>query len=303
MSLKLLIGLWTLRSLAIISATKLSSYEHGAEFDKCIQIRDWTKKTIYDDITLVDRESGGCCPKGTYPGAPYRGDNLMGPAVICGFKGEDSIEYKTGPGKDGNGVDLWASPGTMNNCSFNRCFVNKRNIQCEIGALSFMSGCCEEPACYRNHCGFKQGCSVTVTSPIGAYRESGIYNCHPRKQTHMTGTPDRSDDWKDGKLVFDKFRKWESCETLTCTDVWRKWQDEACDGVDAKEVCGEHRCGTYLRAADGMCTDELAVVNDTSSFIRDMATSLLKRCEGPKCVMIPLGLSKRIRALPCNGAE
>jgi len=202
-----------------VARRKLASYEHGEEFDKCISIADWNSKTPYEDIDLFDREAAGCCPRNTIPGAPYGNAALerrFGPRVVCGFKDDDTLEFRTGLGEDGYGVNTWKNPEAINTCSFNKCFVIKQDVGCELGGVNFLNGCCPIPPMEvcgsQDRCGFPSGCEFTAYGPSGAYREGSIRHCFPRATPPAwVGTPDKRDDWSDGKLVLDNFERYASC--------------------------------------------------------------------------------------------
>ena len=40
---------------SLVAGTKVSSFEQGAKFDKCIKITDWVSMTLDDDIVLADK--------------------------------------------------------------------------------------------------------------------------------------------------------------------------------------------------------------------------------------------------------
>merc|ERR1719217_184261 len=74
---------------------KFADSEQGAAFDKCIKIEDFTTKTLDDEVEVVARDEGGCCPDGYVPGAKHY-NNYVGAQVICGFKADGSVAPSTG---------------------------------------------------------------------------------------------------------------------------------------------------------------------------------------------------------------
>jgi hypothetical protein len=188
-------------SIGVTSAVKIADMEQGAAFDKCISITDLETKTIDDDITLVDREDGGCCPDGTVPGVKYT-TSYFGPQIVCGFKTDGSVQVSTGS-SNGNKV-----------CTYNSCYVLKQNVECADGR-QFLNGCCAAPAdCSGNACGFKASCKNYASSFNNVYSNKVNY-CTTYDKDYGTkgwaGTSDKADDQADGKLQADKLYTYTQC--------------------------------------------------------------------------------------------
>ena len=66
----------------VAEAVRLDGMAQGSAFTQCVLMRDWGKHTLQNDITLQDRNSGGCCPVGTIPGGWLEDDDHAG-QIVC----------------------------------------------------------------------------------------------------------------------------------------------------------------------------------------------------------------------------
>lgn len=187
--------------LAMAGATKLSEMDNGAEFTKCISITDFQQKTLSDDITLIDRESGGCCPKGSVPGQKWY-NNYKGAQVVCGFKADGSVALSTG------------SSGGAKTCTYNKCYVDKQDLTCADDSKQFLNGCCKGTT--KANTGFPAQCKNYYYSFNNVYSEKVQY-CLTYDKDYGTkgraGTSDKTDDQAGGKLVPSKISTYTPCGT------------------------------------------------------------------------------------------
>merc|ERR1719389_1659144 len=128
--------------------------DQGAEFTKCIKITDLETKTLDDDIDLVDKETGGCCPDDTVPGVKYY-NSYRGAQVVCGFKDDGTVALSTG---SSNGAKT---------CTYNKCYVMKQNLECKDGTKQLLNGCCGA----KPQTNFKAQCKFYDKSFNNAYSE------------------------------------------------------------------------------------------------------------------------------------
>jgi len=183
-----------------VEATKLSSYAQGQEFDKCIAITDFETKTLDDDITLQDRDAGGCCPAGTVPGQKWY-TNYQGAQVVCGFKTDGSVALSTG------------SSNSVKTCTYNKCYVHKHNLGCtgDTHTKQKLNGCCGAAKPLT----FKENCKSYYYNFNNVHSEKTNY-CLSYHKNYGTlgwsGTAVKTDDQKDGKLVVDKIYTYTLCE-------------------------------------------------------------------------------------------
>jgi hypothetical protein len=182
-------------------AEKIADWENGAKFEKCLKITDLETKTLDDDITLYDRDEGGCCPEGTVPGVKHT--NLyQGPQIICGFKDDGSLSMSTG---SSNGVKT---------CTYNQCFVWKQGVECADGSQRLNGCCAEADDCSGNACGFKETCKNYAKYFNNVYSERTNYCTIYHKDYSSlgyAGTSQKTDDIADGSLVIDKLYTFTQC--------------------------------------------------------------------------------------------
>jgi hypothetical protein len=174
-------------------ATKLSEMDNGAEFTKCISITDFQGKTLSDDITLIDRESGGCCPKGSVPGQKWY-NNYKGAQVVCGFKADGSVALSTG------------SSGGAKTCTYNKCYVDKQDLTCADDSKQLLNGCCKKTTATKDG-SFPAQCLNYYYNFNNAYSEKVNYCLTYDKdygKKGRAGTSAKTDDQADGKLVPSK---------------------------------------------------------------------------------------------------
>jgi len=192
----LLVACWCIAAAAV----KLSSYEQGAKFDKCISNSDFEGKTLEDDITLIDRDAQGCCPAGSVPGAKHY-NNYVGAQVICGFKSDGKVALST---SSSNGVK---------SCTYNQCYVYKQDLSCKTsGAKQRLNGCCAAAdTCATNSCDFATDCKNYAYKFNNAHGESVEYCLSYHKNYKMEYTSAKTDDQADDKLQVDKLYVYTPC--------------------------------------------------------------------------------------------
>jgi len=111
------------------SPVKLTDFEFGEEFSKCIKVEDWNTKGPGEDIEVADRDStSGCCPDGfTYGSSSNSGIEYQKGMVLCGFNDD--------------GTHKGITTGT--NCDYGKCFVVRTDVTCKDDAQMTINGCCE----------------------------------------------------------------------------------------------------------------------------------------------------------------
>jgi hypothetical protein len=179
---------------AAVAGTIIGSMDQGAEFTQCISIADFTTKTLDDDVTLVDREASGCCPKDTVPGVQMY-SKYMGSQVVCGFKEDGTVKFSTG-----------SSNGDAT-CTYNKCYVAKQNIPCKDGTKQRLNGCCG-PKPQKN---FDALCKFYDKSVTSVYKDATNYCITYHKTYKMESTSVKTDDQADGKLQLDKLYVYTPC--------------------------------------------------------------------------------------------
>lgn len=174
------------------------TYAQGEAFTMCIDITDYQTMTLNDDITLVARESGGCCPAGTTAGHRMV-SRYLGGQIVCGFE------------SDGTYAMTSSSSNGATTCVLNSCYVFKQNVECTTGT-QLLNGCCG-PSGART---FGDDC-VGGESTFNSAYDSGIEYC----TTYHTewgnegyedrGTSQAGDDQADGSLVVDNVYTYAAC--------------------------------------------------------------------------------------------
>lgn len=183
---------------AAVTAVKLSSYEQGAEFDKCISNADFQGKTLEDDITLIDRDANGCCPAGSVPGAKHY-NQYVGAQVICGFKSDGTVATST------------STSNSVTTCTYNHCYVYKQDLSCVTGKQR-LNGCCAAPAsCATNACGFETDCKNYAYNIKDVNNENVEYCLTYHKNYKLENTVAKNDDQADHKLQVDKLYVYTAC--------------------------------------------------------------------------------------------
>lgn len=198
MRFSMLVGLLTAGSAAA-EVYKFADAEQGAAFDKCIKISDFNAKTLDDEVEIVDREDGGCCPDGSVPGAKYY-KSYQGAQVVCGFKEDGSIALSTG---SSNGAKT---------CTYNSCYVQKQGLACKDDTKQLLNGCCGATAKART---FKDACKSYDYKFKTVYGNEVEYCLSYDKDygsKGWAGTADATDDQKDGKLVVENLYTYTPCE-------------------------------------------------------------------------------------------
>jgi len=168
--------------------------DQGAEFTKCITVSDLTTKTLDDDITLVDRDSGGCCPADSVPGIQMS-SKYHGAQIVCGFKDDGTIKMSS------------SSSNGAKTCTINKCYVMKQNIPCKDDTKQLLNGCCGA----KPQTNFDAKCKF--------YDQSAKFNgvtatyCTTYHKTYkMENTAVTTDDIKDNVLQVDKLYTYTACE-------------------------------------------------------------------------------------------
>lgn len=196
-SLALLLSLTAIGAVA--ETMKFADSEQGAAFDKCIKIEDFTTKTLDDEVEVVAREEGGCCPDGYAPGAKHY-NNYVGAQVICGFKDDGSVALSTG------------SSNGKKTCTYNGCYVYKQGLPCKDDTKQLLNGCCAKEAdCKNNACNFQDECLSYAYNFKTVYGNQVNYCLSYAKKYKMENTADKTDDVKEGKLVVENLYTYTSC--------------------------------------------------------------------------------------------
>jgi hypothetical protein len=177
---------------------KFADSEQGAAFDKCIKIEDFETKTLDDEVEVVDREAGGCCPDGYLPGAKYY-TKYPGAQVVCGFKEDGTTAISTG------------SSNGAKKCTYNSCYVQKQGLACKDDTKQLLNGCCGATKGSRT---FKDGCLSYDYQLNTVYNKKYQY-CLSYDKDYGTkgdvGTTEKTDDQKDGKLVVANLYTFHPC--------------------------------------------------------------------------------------------
>jgi len=184
---------------AVAETMRFADSEQGAPFDKCIKIEDFTSKTLDDEVEVVARDEGGCCPDGYVPGAKHY-NKYMGAQVVCGFK------------EDGNVAVSTSSSNGAKSCTYNGCYVWKQSLSCKDDAKQLLNGCCAKPeSCKTNACAFKDGCLSYTYNFQTAFSNKVDYCLNYNKNYKMENTADKADDIKEGKLAVDNVYVYTPC--------------------------------------------------------------------------------------------
>jgi hypothetical protein len=200
--------------LGAATAAKLSDYNQGAHFDKCISVEDFEGKTVSDDVTLTDRDADGCCAKDTLPGVwlDTGSPGYQGAQIVCHGSG---AQYKAkGDGK----------------CNYGKCFVYHQNLPCGDGARQHLNGCCKAHQGGWDKQGFADTClgyEKKVTLAGGETVEyCTTYYKNYGKVGNM-GTADGDDDIVDDVMHINCLNEYAAC----CGHMERNGK---CDGDDAQ---------------------------------------------------------------------
>lgn len=194
-------------SPAGVGAVTINSYDQGQEFTKCVTITDFQTKTLADDITLVDRNSGGCCPTGSTPGAKFF-NSYQSAQIACGFQSDGTVGWST------------STSGGNTTCTYNKCYVMKQNLPCADGSKQLLNGCCA--ATDANNKGFQDLCKNYWKSFTTVNSET-VNFCTTYHKNYGSkgygGTQGKTDDQAGGKLVPDKIYTYAKCEGGSVTDT------------------------------------------------------------------------------------
>jgi len=213
------------------SAEKLSAMEQGQEFTKCVKIVDYQTKTLDDDITLVDRESNGCCPKDSVPGTKFF-TKYRSPQIVCGFKTDGSVSVST-------------TSGTNKKCTYNKCYVHKQNIPCADGTRQLLNGCCAPRT--NTNTGFAATCKSYFKN-FNTVNGDKVNYCTTYHKDYskigVSGTQIKTDDQKAGKLDVDKVYTYAPCDGSIGSS-----------GSSAGVSNGVSGSSTYTLVGNGACHD------------------------------------------------
>lgn len=186
-------------SSALAETMKFADSEQGAAFDKCVKAEDFSTKTLDDEVEVVAREEGGCCPDGYVPGAKYYA-SYQGAQIVCGFKEDGTVKTSTG------------SSNGKKTCTYNSCYVQKQGLACKDDTKQMLNGCCGPTKGSRT---FKDSC-MSYDYTFNTVYKNKVEYCLSYDKDYGTkgwsGTADKTDDQKDGKLVVENLYTYTPCE-------------------------------------------------------------------------------------------
>jgi hypothetical protein len=218
--------------ITVAASTKISSYDQGAKFDKCIDIDDFHTKTIDSDITLTDRDSNGCCAAGTVPGAFYF-NQYQGSQIVC-FKPDNNQNM-----------------GTPNNCEYGQCYVYKQDLPCEDDTRQHLNGCCEgaDATQFGN---FPENCLGYLKTFDNTHDETVKY-CTTYHKTYgsigRVGTTDGDDDTHDDGL------------NIACIDEYAA----CCDHIERNGKCTGDIPANYMKSNPSLTENQCSSVSRGAS--------------------------------------
>jgi hypothetical protein len=191
--------LFSLMASNVLAETmKFADSEQGAAFDKCIKIEDYNTKTLDDEVEVVAREEGGCCPDGYTAGAKMYA-SYQGAQIVCGFKEDGTVATSTG---SSNGAKT---------CTFNSCYVMKQGLPCKEDTKQLLNGCCGPTKKART---FQDSCLSYDYTFKTVYKNEVEY-CLSYDKNYgtkgMSGTTEATDDQADGKLVVENLYTYTPC--------------------------------------------------------------------------------------------
>lgn len=175
---------------ALASTMKLADLEQGSEITKCIKITDFNTKTMTEDVEVADRLANGCCPTDyTYGTKAYSGSsNSYGRGmVICGYKDDGTV----------------GSISTGSNCNIGKCYLVKQDVTCKDNSKMTINGCCPDNQ-------WPDSCKKSGSGSSNSFKYCTSYQ-KVGSSWQVTGTTDKTDDIKDGKLQVDKKRSYGWC--------------------------------------------------------------------------------------------
>jgi len=169
----------TCATMGATETVKMSGYDFGEEFTKCIKIEDWNTKGIDDDVEVMDREGNGCCPDG----------------YTAGVKLSSGTEYHKGVvrcGLNDDGSRSGISTGT--NCNYGKCFVVNPAYTCKDDSSMTLGGCCPTDQ-YTDDCyGYAKSTSNSMEYCSTYKIVAGSWE--------TLGSSSTDDDIVDGKLAW-----------------------------------------------------------------------------------------------------
>jgi hypothetical protein len=229
--------------ISVATATKLSSYDQGAKFNKCIKLDDWHTKTIDDDIDLTDYDADGCCAEGTVPGAFYE-NAYQGSQVTC--------------------VKANKNMGSAGDCDYGQCYIFKQDLACDDDEDQRINGCCADgdekrgPATFT---GFDDDCLGYLKSFKNSYKEDAKF-CTTYHKTYGSigrmGTTDQDDDTSDDGLNIACIDEYSAC----CGHLERNAPSGGCTGdmradymAKSNAALTENQCKSVSRSSSGGDSD------------------------------------------------
>lgn len=189
--------LMSVANKALAETMKFADSEQGAAFDKCIKSEDFMTKTLDDEVEVVARDEGGCCPEGYVPGAKWY-NQYQGAQIVCGFKEDGSVAVKTG---SSNGAKT---------CTYNNCYVHKQGLPCKDDTKQLLNGCCGAEKTKT----FQDSCKHYVKNFNNVYSEKVDYCLSYDKDygsKGYNGKNDKAGFQAEGKLVVENLYTYTPC--------------------------------------------------------------------------------------------
>jgi hypothetical protein len=232
--------------IGVAAATKISSFDQGAKFDKCIDIDDFQTKGIEADITLTDRDADGCCAEGTVPGA-FLFSAYQGAQVVCHKESNQNM----------------GSPG---NCDYGQCYVYKQDLPCEDDTVQHLNGCCgaADASTFDN---FPDDCLGYLKTFSNTHSESVKY-CTTYHRSYGTvgrvGTTDADDDTTDTKLNIACIDEFAAC----CSHLERNGECTGDIPADYSALTtAQGKCASVSRGGGGGDDDSSSDDNSTGNAV------------------------------------
>lgn len=210
---------------ATANAVVIGEMEQGAPFTQCIDVEDFSSKTLHDDITLVDRDANGCCPDNTVPGARAV-STYQGAQIQCGF----TDDYVT----TGGIASASSTSNGVRSCSYNNCYVVKQDLTCSDDTKQSLNGCCGDgPLTFSDSCSHYH-----YTNPMNHGGDPWMYCLTYNKVYVMEHTADYADDIVDDKFVPGAFYTYTPCEGSMAAEGYSATTESSEDKVSASSASG-----------------------------------------------------------------
>lgn len=190
--------LMSVANKALAETMKFADSEQGAAFDKCVKVEDFMTKTLDDEVEVVAREEGGCCPDGYTPGAKWY-TQYQGAQIVCGFKEDGKVAVSTG---SSNGAKT---------CTYNNCYVHKQALPCKEDTKQLLNGCCGAEAKKRT---FQDGCEMYEKNFNTVYKNKVDYCLSYDKDYGSKGNVGKNEPaayQAEGKLVVENLWTYHPC--------------------------------------------------------------------------------------------